>query len=1036
MRAILLILGVLGLALAGEPTPPPLVYVPYEKLPSGDPKGAGVMLPYEEFRRLWEASQRPAIDPSKPPVGAALTAFALEGAVEGDRAVLRLSGSAVALAVGWSTIALPPGMAVSNLRSPDDRLVLERGAGTLRLHLPAPGVWTFTAEVAAPVQRDAAGGRRLDLVLPSAGSGRIDLLLPEAGAELAVAPAMAVATTTEEGRTRVRAVVGGQPALGLTWRAPVAAAAGEALILSEGRAIVTVGERSVTTQVGLDVQILRRAISLLEIRLPDGEQVLAVECPGLRTWEVVAGVLRLHGHEAREGSLRIAVRLERLLPPATPAPRILQLGLPQIVGAERQTGVIALFADEGLSLTVSAHEGLLQLDPRQADAEAAVAAFRYLAPPPPIAVSALRLEADLRVHLHQLVRLAADETRIDVSAELSVRRAGVFTLAGLLPEGWDLVEAGGLEIDDTRIIGSGSERRLELALRSRLIGDGRLHLRFRAPAALPREAAAPRLATGVFALDGARMAKGTLAIAVPRSWSLSAVAAEGLAGTDARSAAADPLLAEAVRSLRDDEEVALAWTWLGRPPVPVLAAAPRSRELIAHQEEQVTVGEGGVRRVVTWRGEVRYSAAPTLTVSLPADLAATAQIRMAGLAEKSTQPGPDGSAIIELRFQTPLIGSFTAVLETNQAMPRLEAGKPASLVLEPIALQAATRRTVISAIARDGSLTIAASATGLDILAAADLPPSLQGPGTIAAFRGSEPAALNLSVERHDLVELTDAAIPLAGYRAVLGDDGRLRASGTVQVNNRSRPHLELRLPADAELLEVAVDERPTRPSRRADGTLVIPLGERGSVGGAHVVRFAYEQPVLPGTLGGNATVALVLPTVGGAGGGRAIPVERTTLSLWVPSRLAAIGGSGDLQRQQPGTIAPPVEGKGLTVSIPEVGTRIDLARLGDGGQIGLRLLAHGLLGSLGVACAIVIGGLGFWQRRRPRLVIGLVGAATIACVLAAGAAPAWLPIAQGCAAGGIVAAAATSLSALRRWRSARRQARAATDEAWVADKP
>jgi hypothetical protein len=1035
MRAILLILGALCLALAGETTPPPLVYVPYEKLPSADPRGAGVMLPYEEFRRLWEASQRPAVDPSKPPVGAALTAFALEGAVEGDRAVLRLSGSAVALAAGWSTIVLPPELAVSDLRSPDDRLVLERGPGTLRLHLPAPGTWSFTAEVAAPVQRDAAGGRRLDLVLPSAGSGRIDLLLPEAGAELAVAPAMAVANTTEDGRTRVRAVVGGQPALGLSWRAPVAAAAGEALILSEGRAVVTVGERSVTTQVGLDVQILRRAVALLELRLPEGDQVLAVECPGLRTWEVVDGFLRLHGHEARDGAMHIDLRLERLLPPATPDARMLQLGLPQIVGAERQTGVIALYADEGLSLTVSAHEGLLQMDPRQANAEAAVAAFRYLAPPPPLTASALRLEADLRVHLHQLVRLAADETRIDVSAELSVRRAGIFTLTAALPEGWDLVEAGGLEIDDTRIIGSGADRRLELALRSRLIGDGLLNLRFRAPAVLIRGTAVPRFPAGIFALEGARMARGNLAIAVPRSWSLSAVAAEGLAGADARAAAADPLLAEAVRGLRDDEEVALAWTWLGRPPMPLLAAAPRSRELIAHQEELITVGEGGVRRVVTWRGEVRYSAAPSLAISLPADLAATAQVRIAGLAEKSVQPGADGVATLELRFQTPLIGAFTAVLETNQSMPRLEAGKPASIALEPVTLQAATRRTVISAVARDGSLTIAASASGLDSLAAADLPPSLQGPGTIAAFRGSEPGALQLSVERHDLVELTDAAIPLVGYRAVLGDDGRLRASGTVQVNNRGRPHLELRLPADAELLEVAVDERPTRPSRRADGTLVIPLGERGMAGGEHLVRFAYEQPLLSGILGGSAAVGLQLPTVGGIGGERQIPVERSVLSLWLPSRLAVIASSGDLQCLAPGMIAPPAEGKGLTVAIPEVGTRIDLARLGDGGHVDLRLLSEGLISTFGIACAALIGGLGIWLRRRPRLVIGLTSLVAVTVLLAGSGLPAWLPIAKGCAAGGAIALVASSLSAARRWWAARRQAPAA-DDVWVADKP
>jgi hypothetical protein len=1023
MRTVLLVLGLTCLALTAEPTPPPVVYVPYDQVPSGDPTQAGVLLPYAEFRRLWDASQRPVVDPTKPPVSAALTTYALEGAVDGDRAIMRLAGSAVALSPGWSSITLPRDLAIANLRSADDRLVLERGAEGLRLLLPAPGTWSFTAEIAAPIARDAAGGRRLDLVLPSAGSGRIDLLLPEAGAELAVSPAMAVATTTDGGRTRVQAVVGGQSAVALSWRAPIAAATGEALILCDARSIVTVGDRSVTTASELRLQILRRAISTLEFRLPAGEQVLAVECPGLRTWEIADGLLRLHGHEAREGAVTISLRLERLLPPAGSASRPLELSLPQVLGAERQTGVVALRADEGLSLTVTTHEGLLQVDPSLIGAEAVVAAFRYLAHPPPIAVAALRLEPDLRVNLHQLVRLAGDETRIDVVAELSVRRAGVFTLTAALPAGWDLVEASGLEIDDARTIEAGSSRRLELALRSRLLDEGRLHLRFRAPAALPRSGVLSQLAVGLLHLDGARMERGSLGIAAPRSWSVSAVEADGLAGADARATAADPLLSEAVRSLRDDEDVALAWTWLGSTQGPVLAAAPRSRELIAHQEELITVGEGGIRRVVTWHGDIRYSAAASVRLRLPADLAATAQIRAAGLAEKVLQPAVDGCIHVELRFQTPLIGAFTIVLETNQEMPRLEAGKPATLEMPPISLDGSTRRTVICAVARDGSLSITASAAGLETLATVDLPPSLQGAGTIAAFRGNEATAMQLSVVRHDLVELTDAAISDVAYRAVLGDDGRLRAAGTVQLISRGRTHLELRLPTAGELLEVAVDERPTRPSRRADGTLVIPLGERSAAGGQHQVRFAYEQPLTTTPLGSNAPIALTLPTVGGSSTGRLIPVERTTVSVWIPQRLAAIAITGDLRRMDDGRVPAPAEGRGLAVTIPEIGTRIDLGRLGDGGDIRLRLLSHNVLTGLGYACAILVAGLGWWLRRRPRWVIALVAVAIATTVTTAGSA-----IATGCIVGVIACLAWLALVALQRWRDARVQEPPAAD--------
>lgn len=1037
MKNILLALLFAAVAWAADtPTPPPLIYVPYDKVPGTDPKGSGVLLPYEEFRRLWEASQRPA-EAIKPAMGAALTAFELSGAVEGERAVLRLSGTAVAFAPGWSTVDLPSALMVANLRGEDDRLVLERGKDRLLLHLPGPGTWKFSAEIAAPVARDAAGGRILELVLPSAGSGRLDLLLPEASAELAVLPALAVETKAEGVGTRVRAVVGGQGAVKLSWRAPVAAAAGTALILSDSRISVRIGERAVTTDLNLALTVLRRPISDLALRLPPGTQVLAVESPGLRTWEIVGDELRLHGQQPREGELPIHLRLERLLPAATGALRPLELVLPQVIGAERQTGVLAVGGDEGLAVSVTTHEGLSQVDPREAKAEGAAAAFRFLSPPPPLAITAQRLEADLRVQLHQLVRLAVDETRIDVIAELAVRRAGVFTLTAPLPAGWELVDASGLAIDDSRVTGEGATRKLELALRARLLGDGRLVLRFRAAAALPRQGAAPAIEAGLLILDGARMSRGSLAVAAPKSWALTASSAESLAGADARAVSADPLLADALRGLRDDEEVALAWSWLGQAHGPVLAAAPRSRELVAHQEELVTVAEGGVHRIITWRGEVRYSAALTLRLRLPSALAAQLQIKSAGLSERIVQavPGAADQSTIELRFQTPLLGAFTITAELNEAMPRLEAGRPVTVSLAAIALDEATRRSVITAVARDGSLTIAASAAGLDNLATADLPPTLQAAGTVAAFRGSEAAALSLTVERHDLVALTDAAISSASYRAVLGDDRRLRVAATVAVNSRGRPHLELRLPEGADVLEVAVDGRITRPSRRSDGALVVPLGERAAFG-AHLVAFAYDQPLGEGTLGDTAALRIDLPTVGSAAEGRTVPVEQTTLALWLPERLAAIAAGGDLRRQPGDMEIPPQRADGLTVAIPMVGRLITLGRLGDGGTIHLRLLSWRILCGLGLAIGLAVAGLGWLLRRRPRAASGVVAAALVVAVLAASA-TAWAPVALGAAIGAAVAALLAALSALRRWRAARPAATPPpASDPWQVDKP
>jgi hypothetical protein len=1026
----LLALLLAAAAWAGETAPPPIVYVPYDKLPALDPAGSGVVLPYAEFRRLWEAAQRPDPEAPRPP-GAALVAYELSGAVEGERALLRLTGTAVAVAPGWSRIPLPDDLAVSSLRGEDDRLMLSRDDEGLHLNLPGPGTWRFVAEVAAPVARRDGGGRSLGLVLPPAGAGRLDLLLPESDAELALTPQLAVAAQAEpQGGTRLRAVVGGQGMVRIDWRAPVSAAAGEALILAETRAQVAVGARAVATTASVALQILRRPVAELLIELPEGAQVLAVEAPGLRTWEVAEGRLRLLLHEPAEGALALQVRLERLLPAA--AARSLALGLPLVVGAGRQTGVLVLRADEGIALTVAPREGLSQLDPAEAGAAGAVAAFRFLSPPPPLAVEAVRLEPDLRVQQHQLVRLGLDETRIEVAANLNVRRAGIFALAAALPEGWELIDAEGLPIDDARVVGEGAQRRLEVQLRSRLLGEGQLRLRFRAPAALPRQGGAAELPVGVLAFDGARVARGVLAVAAPRSWALSALAADGLAGADLRALAGDPLHAGAVRTLREDDEVALAWNWLGAPRAPRLGAAPRSRELGVIQEELVTVAEDAVRRTITWRGEVRYAAAETLRLRLPAALAAGAQIRTAGLAERSVLPAVDGVAVVELRYQTPLLGAFTIVAELVEPLPRLEAGRAHAVTVPMVALDGAVRRGVVVAVARDGSLTVAARAAGLDSIATTDLPATLQAPGAVAAYRGAEPGSLELSIERHDLVRLADAAVRELSLRAVLGEDGRLRVAGQARVVNRGRPHLELRLPAGAELLELAVEGRAVRPSRRTDGSLLVALGGRS---GPVAVAFAYESGgfALPGAWG---ALALALPTVGGAADGQALPVEATTLSLWLPARYAVLGAGGDLALDPPEARSIDAQPEGLTVSIPAVGAVRTYSRLGDGGGLRVSLAHHRALDALAVAVGLVLLAALWLLRRRAVALVALAASGAVLVALGSGG-----PFAGLAWAGGIATALVAVAGMWSAWRQRRAVARtpaAAVPAAdpWDANRP
>ncbi|HEX3131952.1 MAG TPA: hypothetical protein VHX44_00045, partial [Planctomycetota bacterium] len=812
MRHLLLALFMIA-PLAAVDELPPVVYVPFDQTPTVDPKKQAVFLPYERFMALWEAAKPKPDVAVKPPVGATFGEYTLTGTVKGDLAELTMIGTVTGLDTGWAQVALPSTLGLSGFTPGDDSLVLERSDKALVLHVRGTGQHKFTATVAAPVTGDAAGRRSLSLSLPAAGAGKLDLLVPQADAALTLTPAVAATTTPAKEGTRLLAVLGGTSQVQIGWQPPAEVATGEALILSDGEIRLTVGERSLRYDLALDLTILRRPLDTVRISLPADAQVLAVEGKDVRTWERTAmgeaQVLAVSFHQPVSGTYALMVRMERAIDGLTPgASRTLPVAWPSVVGAARSTGRIAVVQGEGLVVAMETVNGLSQVDPGETKTgNAAVAAFRFHAAPPESRLLVTRLASDLRAGIHQLVRLGREEDLIAVVLDLDVRKAGIFALALDVPAAWELVDTGGLPLDDARLAAAnGATRRLDLALRGRLLGAGQLVVRFKAPPSIPREAKAASTTVTVAKLADAHQVRGTLAVATPSSWSLTSSERTGLTGTEVEALRRDGLLANLARELKDDEDLPLGFTFLGPEASTVLAIAPRARELNVRHEELISVAEGHLRRLVTLRGEVRYSAAPSLRISAPTALDGKLVFKGATLAEQTVVSRADGRSTWELRFQAPITGAFAITIEDQRDVPALTAGTPLPLTLEPLTVLDATRVSHVCAVAREGTVEVSATAAGLESVASADLPAGLHTQGVVAGFQGAASVVVSLSLVRHDLVSLADGAVTAARYIAVVSEERLLRVQGELLLSTRGRPYLELRLPAGAELLEVAID--------------------------------------------------------------------------------------------------------------------------------------------------------------------------------------------------------------------------------------
>jgi hypothetical protein len=739
-------------------------------------------------------------------------------------------------------------------------------------------------------------------------------------------------------------------------------------------------------------------------------------------------------HQPVIGAYPLQVRLERTVEGLVPgASRAVTVAWPSVVNVARSTGRIAVVQGEGLLATMETVEGLSQIDPSDTNiGTAAVAAYRFYATPPEARLLVTRLASDMRAGVHQFVRLGHEEDLIAVAVDLDIRKAGIFALALDVPAKWELVDTSGLPLDDARLEKPNGEwRRLDLALRGRLLGSGQIVIRFKAPPSVPRDSSALAVAlvdgvpvaagfdVAVARLMEAKQVRGTLAISLPSSWTLNSKKRTGLTSTEVESLRRDGPLAVFAKELKDDENLSLGFTFLGSDASSSLTIAPRARELSIRQEELITVAEGHLRRLLTIRGDVRYSALPALTISAPTELDGKLLFKGTTIAEQTVVSRKDGISNWELRFQSPMTGAFLITVEDQRDIAALIPGTPLPLSIAPVTVLNATRLNHVCAVAREGTVEVSASVVGLDVVAPADLPAGLHAQGVVAGFQGTASLPLSLSVVRHDLVTLADGAVTAGRYVAVVSEERLLRVQGELLLSTRGRPYLELRLPAGAELLEIAVDRRQSRPSRRADGSVVIPLGDGAGLR-SQVVAFVYEQRLGDSSLGSWGNLSLALPKLGGSTGSdtstRPLPVGPVEVDLFLPTHLLTCGWRGDLspaQEREPlwGTLLAKLDGNrqaqgrgnmnlgadGLTVPVTRNGKSHHLQRLGDGGEVSVCFVGNGLVNILALL-ALVLGALAMWfVRSRNDLTAAL--AITAAVLVAAMAAP-WITVITGFAVG------------------------------------
>ena len=348
--------------------------------PPQSPPGS-VTLTLAEYDRLTDRAERPARRPDPPPIPAVIARAEAVVRITAGRARGTFTLEGEVFHTGVTRVPL-----LSNATIVDARIgalslpLLREGEVSVAL-VEGPRPFTIAVDWGADVT-SAPGRAWLAMPVPIAGSVRASFELPGTVADARVEPGAITRTSVSAGVTRVEAtlVPGSQARLSWTSRQAEAPASRDVRTLADVKTIVSLRDAELRLTSLVEVTVLAGQPDRVELGVPTGFVVTGASGATLEGTDERPGVLVLRLSRPADRRHQFLISLER----QTVATGSLELPLPAVSGAERETGEVAVEAEGTVELTVKETDVLRRMDVREASpplmslaGHAILAALRY-----------------------------------------------------------------------------------------------------------------------------------------------------------------------------------------------------------------------------------------------------------------------------------------------------------------------------------------------------------------------------------------------------------------------------------------------------------------------------------------------------------------------------------------------------------------------------------------------------------------------------------------------------------------------------------
>ncbi len=335
---------------------------------------ARVVMPWSDFRTLYDKGMAPAKPPEAAPHDYTLSKVRFTGQVGEDSVIfsakLRVD---VLKKEGWAKVPVLPGqVALRSAKVGGREAPLWFDGGYYYLLTDKSGPVDLDLEFAVSTF-ESAGEHGFSFPLPRAGALEVELSVPSQDLlDFEVANAQQVVTSDRGGNRVMTALLPANGNLAVTWRKsaddpgvpdPVAA---DARLYAEHHALIGVSEGVLVGSSAIHYSILHAGVETLRFSLPDDVSLLDVKGKGVGEWTSLDAdgrkVVDVALNFAAEGSYSLVVDYERVLPEGGGEIMVPDL---QLAGVERVKGWVGVDARSNLEIDAGTATAARTVDVRE-----------------------------------------------------------------------------------------------------------------------------------------------------------------------------------------------------------------------------------------------------------------------------------------------------------------------------------------------------------------------------------------------------------------------------------------------------------------------------------------------------------------------------------------------------------------------------------------------------------------------------------------------------------------------------------------------